>query len=401
MTDNAPVTRADFDRYHAPNYAPSDFVPLRGEGSRVWDVDGKDYIDLAGGIAVTSVGHCHPEVVNALADQAGKLWHVSNLHTNEPALKLAKQLVATTFADKVLFCNSGAEANEGALKMARRWAFNEHGEEKDEIISFTNSFHGRTLFTVTAGGQPKYSQGFGPLPGAITHLPFNDIDALKAAVSQKTCAVIIEPIQGEGGVNQATTEFLVAARELCDANDAALIFDEVQTGNGRTGKLFAYENSGVVPDIMSTAKGMGNGFPIGAVLAKEEFAKHLVPGTHGTTYGGNPLGCAVALAVHKIIADANTLDGVISKGDHLKEGLRNMNFFTEVRGAGLLIGAALPETHKGKAGELVKLAAQNGVLMLVAGPDVVRFAPSLLIEDEVLDSAVERIKSAVSEFSAG
>lgn len=400
MTDNVPVTRADFDRFHAPNYAPSDFVPVRGEGSRVWDADGKEYIDLSGGIAVTSVGHCHPDVVKALTDQAGKLWHVSNLHTNEPALELAKRLVEATFADKVLFCNSGAEANEGALKMARRWAFNEHGEGKDEIISFTNSFHGRTLFTVTAGGQPKYSQGFGPLPGAITHLSFNDVDVLKAAVTQKTCTVIIEPIQGEGGVNPATTKFLVAARELCDANDALLIFDEVQTGNGRTGKLFAYEHSGVVPDIMSTAKGMGNGFPLGAVLAKEEFAKHLVPGTHGTTYGGNPLGCAVALAVHNIISDRGTLEGVKSKGEKMMAGLRKMDFFSEVRGAGLLIGAALPNTHKSRAGELVKLAAQNGVLMLVAGPDVVRFAPSLLIEDDLLDSAIERIKQAVSEFSA-
>lgn len=399
MTENAPVTRADFDRFHAPNYAPSDFVLVRGEGSRVWDADGKEFIDLAGGIAVTSVGHCHPEVNKALIDQATKLWHVSNLHTNEPALELAKQLVATTFADKVLFCNSGAEANEGALKMARRWAFNEHGEQKDEIISFTNSFHGRTLFTVTAGGQPKYSQGFGPLPGAITHLPFNDVDALKAAVTQKTCAVIVEPIQGEGGVNPVTTKFLVAARELCDANDALLIIDEVQTGNGRTGKLFAHEHSGVVPDIMSTAKGMGNGFPIGAVLAKEEFAKHLVPGTHGTTYGGNPLGCAVALAVHKIISNKGTHDGVNSKGEHLMKSLRDMNFFAEVRGAGLLVGAALPDTHKGRAGELVKLAAQNGVLMLVAGPDVVRFAPSLLIEDDVLDLAIERLISLVAEFS--
>lgn len=399
MTENAPVTRADFDRYHAPNYAPSDFVLVRGEGSRVWDADGKEFIDLAGGIAVTSVGHCHPEVNKALIDQATKLWHVSNLHTNEPALELAKQLVASTFADKVLFCNSGAEANEGALKMARRWAFNVHGEQKDEIISFTNSFHGRTLFTVTAGGQPKYSQGFGPLPGAITHLPFNGVDALKAAVTQKTCAVIVEPIQGEGGVNPATTKFLVAARELCEANDALLVIDEVQTGNGRTGKLFAHEHSGVVPDIMSTAKGMGNGFPIGAVLAKEEIAKHLVPGTHGTTYGGNPLGCAVALAVHKIISNKDTLDGVNSKGEHLMQSLRDMNFFAEVRGAGLLVGAALPDTHKGRAGELVKLAAQNGVLMLVAGPDVVRFAPSLLIEDDVLDLAIERLISLVAEFS--
>lgn len=401
MTDHAPITRADFDRYHTPNYAPSDFLLVRGEGSRVWDAEGNEFIDLAGGIAVTSVGHCHPEVNKALIEQSSKLWHVSNLHTNESALELAKRMVETTFADKVLFCNSGAEANEGALKMARRWAFNEHGEQKDEIISFTNSFHGRTLFTVTAGGQPKYSQGFGPLPGAITHLPFNDIDALKAAVSDKTCAVIVEPIQGEGGVNPATTEFLVVARELCDAHDALLIFDEVQCGNGRTGKLFAHEHSGVIPDIMSTAKGMGNGFPIGAVLAKDAVAKHLVPGTHGTTYGGNALGCAVALAVHRIISSKDTLDGVVAKGDRFKECLRSMGFFAEVRGAGLLIGAALPDSHKGRAGELVKLAAHHGVLMLVAGADVVRFAPSLLIEDALLDSAIEKIKLAVGQLVAG
>ena len=398
MTSPPSVTRSDFDRFHTPNYAPTDFVPVRGEGSRVWDSAGKEYIDLSAGIAVTSVGHCHPKVVAALNDQAAKLWHVSNIHTNEPALAMAKTLVDSTFAERVFFCNSGAEANEGALKMARRWAFNEHGEEKAEIISFTNSFHGRTLFTVTAGGQPKYSEGFGPLPGAITHLPYNDVEALKAAISDKTCAVILEPIQGEGGVNVASAEFLATARELCDAHDALLIFDEVQTGNGRTGALFAHELSGVTPDILSTAKGMGNGFPIGAVLATEKVAKHLVPGTHGTTYGGNPLACAVALAVHEIVSDSAVLEGVQQKGDALRDALKQMDFFSDVRGTGLLVGAELPESFHGRAGQLVALAAKHGVLALVAGPNVLRMAPSLLISDDELARGIEGLRAALADL---
>ncbi|QQL45938.1 acetylornithine/succinyldiaminopimelate transaminase [Sulfuriroseicoccus oceanibius] len=402
MSKPSDVTRADFDRYFVPTYAPTEFIPARGEGARVWDTADKEYIDLAGGIAVTSVGHCHPAVVKALTDQASTLWHVSNLHMTEPALRLAKKLVDATFADRVFFCNSGAEANEGALKMARRRAVNVHGEGKDEIIAFTNSFHGRTFFTVTTGGQPKYSEGFGPRPGAVTHLPFNDIDALKAAVSDKTCAIVVEPLQGEGGVNPATPEFLKAARELCDQFDALLVFDEVQTGNGRTGSLFAYEQTGVVPDILSTAKGMGNGFPIGAVLAKEEPASHMTPGTHGTTYGGNPLACAVAEAVFDIISSEDVLAGVKERGEILKTALENINreclCFREVRGQGLLIGCELSAEFEGKAGALVGLLAKHGVLALVAGPNTLRLAPPLTISGEELAEGINRTSRAVANF---
>ena len=248
------VQRADFDQFMVPNYAPAAFVPVRGLGSRVWDQSGRELIDFAGGIAVNVLGHCHPALVAALTKQANTLWHISNVFTNEPALRLGKKLVEATFAERVFFCNSGAEANEAAFKLARRVAHDRFGPEKHEIIAATNSFHGRTLFTVSVGGQPKYSDGFGPKIQGITHVPYNDLDALKAAISDKTCAVVLEPVQGEGGVLPADKAYLEGARELCNAHNALLVFDEVQSGMGRTGELFAYMNYGVVPDILSSAK---------------------------------------------------------------------------------------------------------------------------------------------------
>ncbi|MBO4967816.1 MAG: acetylornithine/succinyldiaminopimelate transaminase, partial [Pseudomonas sp.] len=295
--EQAPVQRADFDQVMVPNYAPAAFIPVRGAGSRVWDQAGRELIDFAGGIAVNVLGHAHPALVGALTEQANTLWHVSNVFTNEPALRLAKKLVDSTFAERVFFCNSGAEANEAAFKLARRVAHDRFGSEKYEIIAALNSFHGRTLFTVNVGGQSKYSDGFGPKITGITHVPFNDLDALKAAISDKTCAVVLEPIQGEGGVLPAEQAYLQGARELCDQHNALLVFDEVQTGMGRTGELFAYMHYGVTPDILTSAKSLGGGFPIAAMLTTEALAKHLVVGTHGTTYGGNPLACAVGNAV--------------------------------------------------------------------------------------------------------
>ncbi len=283
------VERADFDRVMVPNYAPAGFIPVRGLGSRVWDQGGRELIDLAGGIAVNGLGHCHPALVSALTEQAGKLWHMSNVFTNEPALRLANKLVEATFAERVFFANSGAEANEAALKLARKVASDRVGADKYEIISTVNSFHGRTIFTVNVGGQPKYSEGFGPRPEGITHVPYNDIAAMEAAISAKTCAVIVEPIQGESGVLPADQAWLERVRELCDQHDALLIFDEVQTGVGRTGKLFAYEHYGVIPDILTTAKSLGGGFPVSAMLTLERWASHFNVGTHGTTFGGNPL----------------------------------------------------------------------------------------------------------------
>ncbi|MHA6494626.1 aspartate aminotransferase family protein [Pseudomonas borbori] len=398
-----PVQRADFDQVMVPNYAPAGFIPVRGEGSRVWDQSGRELIDFAGGIAVNVLGHCHPALVGALTEQANKLWHVSNVFTNEPALRLAKKLVDATFAERVFFCNSGAEANEAAFKLARRVAFDKFGEDKCEIIAATNSFHGRTLFTVSVGGQPKYSDGFGPKIQGISHIPYNDIEALKAAVSDKTCAVVLEPIQGEGGVLPADLAYLQAARELCDKHNALLVFDEVQSGMGRSGSLFAYMHYGVTPDILSSAKSLGGGFPIGAMLTTSELAKHLAVGTHGTTYGGNPLACAVGEAVIDTINTPEVLAGVNAKHQRFKTKLEQIGqqygVFSEVRGLGLLIGAVLSDAWKGKAKTILDAAAVEGVMVLQASPDVVRFAPSLVVDDADIDEGLVRLQRAIAALT--
>ncbi|HUE91466.1 aspartate aminotransferase family protein [Pseudomonas sp.] len=398
-----PVQRADFDQVMVPNYAPAGFIPVRGAGSRVWDQSGRELIDFAGGIAVNVLGHCHPALVAALTEQANQLWHVSNVFTNEPALRLAHKLVDATFAERAFFCNSGAEANEAAFKLARRVAFDKYGEDKYEIIAATNSFHGRTLFTVSVGGQPKYSDGFGPKIQGISHIPYNDIEALKAAVSDKTCAVVLEPIQGEGGVLPADLAYLQAARELCDKHNALLVFDEVQSGMGRSGSLFAYMHYGVTPDILSSAKSLGGGFPIGAMLTTSELAKHLAVGTHGTTYGGNPLACAVAEAVIDTINTPEVLAGVNAKHQRFKTKLEQIGqqygVFSEVRGLGLLIGAVLSDAWKGKAKAILDAAALEGLMVLQAGPDVVRVAPSLVVEDADIDEGLARLERAVAKLT--
>ncbi|MDX1368583.1 aspartate aminotransferase family protein [Pseudomonas sp.] len=398
-----PVQRADFDQVMVPNYAPAGFIPVRGAGSRVWDQSGRELIDFTGGIAVNALGHCHPALVAALTEQANTLWHISNVFTNEPALRLAHKLIDATFAERVFFCNSGAEANEAAFKLARRVAFDRFGEDKYEIIAATNSFHGRTLFTVSVGGQPKYSDGFGPKIQGISHVPYNDIEALRAAVSAKTCAVVLEPIQGEGGVLPADLAYLQAARELCDQHDALLIFDEVQTGMGRSGSLFAYQHYGVIPDILSSAKSLGGGFPIGAMLTSEALAKHLVVGTHGTTYGGNPLACAVAEAVIDVINTPQVLAGVKAKQQRFKTTLERFGeqygVFSQVRGLGLLIGAVLSDAWKGKAKAILDAAAAQGVMVLQAGPDVVRFAPSLVVEEVDIDEGLARFERALVQLT--
>jgi acetylornithine/N-succinyldiaminopimelate aminotransferase len=398
-----PVQRADFDQVMVPNYAPAGFIPVRGAGSRVWDQSGRELIDFAGGIAVNVLGHCHPALVGALTEQANQLWHVSNVFTNEPALRLAHKLVDATFAERAFFCNSGAEANEAAFKLARRVAFDRFGEDKYEIIAATNSFHGRTLFTVSVGGQPKYSDGFGPKIQGISHIPYNDIEALRAAVSDKTCAVVLEPIQGEGGVLPADLAYLQAARELCDKHNALLVFDEVQSGMGRSGSLFAYMHYGVTPDILSSAKSLGGGFPIGAMLTTSELAKHLAVGTHGTTYGGNPLACAVAEAVIDTINTPEVLAGVNAKHQRFKAKLEQIGqqygVFSQVRGLGLLIGAVLSDAWKGKAKAILDAAALEGLMVLQAGPDVVRFAPSLVVDDADIDEGLARLERAVAKLT--
>ncbi len=397
-----PVTREWFDEVMVPNYAPAAIIPVRGEGSRLWDQEGRDYIDFAGGIAVTGLGHAHPKLVEALTEQAQKLWHVSNVLTNEPALKLARRLCELTFAERVFFANSGAEANEAALKLARKYAADHFGPDKHEIIAFTQSFHGRTLFTVTVGGQPKYTQGFEPLPPGITHLPFNDLATFAEAISDRTCAVILEPVQGEGGVTRATAEFLQGVRELCDRHRALLIFDEVQCGNGRSGYLYAYMGYGITPDILTTAKGLGGGFPISAMLTTSPIANSLSVGSHGTTYGGNPLGCAVAGAVLDLISDPELLAGVRRKHEVYMAGLRQINarfgLFRELRGMGLLLGCELVEAWHGRSRDFIKAALDEGVLVLVAGPDVIRLAPSLIIPDDLIEEGLNRFERAIARL---
>ncbi|NHR05523.1 aspartate aminotransferase family protein [Chromobacterium haemolyticum] len=398
------VTRADFDQVMVPNYGPAGFIPVKGLGSRVWDQSGREFIDFAGGIAVNSLGHCHPQLVAALTEQASKLWHVSNVFTNEPALKLGKLLTETTFAERVFFCNSGAEANEAAFKLARKYGSDHFGPEKNQILACKNSFHGRTLFTVSVGGQPKYTEGFGPVPGGIAHFEYNDIESLKAAISDQTCAVVIEPIQGEGGVMPADKAFLEAARQLCDQHNALLVFDEVQSGVGRTGSLFAYQEYGVTPDILSSAKGIGGGFPIGAMLTTEKVAKSFGIGTHGSTYGGNPLACAVAHKVLELVKEPAVLDGVRAKHQRFVDGLNAINakyqVFKTVRGMGLLLGCVLTDAFAGRAKEFLKAAEKQGLMLLVAGLSVVRLAPSLVIEDQDIDEGLARFEAAIAELTS-
>lgn len=396
------INRELFDKVMVPNYSPSAVIPVKGQGSKVWDQQGKEYIDFAGGIAVNCLGHAHPALVEALKEQGEKLWHLSNVMTNEPALILAKKLTDATFADKVYFANSGAEANEAALKLARRFALDNYGPEKEQIIAFDKAFHGRTFFTVSVGGQAAYSDGFGPKPQAIEHAEYNNLASLEALISDKTCAVMLEPLQGEGGVISPTEEFIKGVRALCDKHNALLIFDEVQTGVGRTGDLYAYQGLGVTPDILATAKALGGGFPIAAMLTTTEIAKHLKIGTHGSTYGGNPLACAVANAALDTVNTPEVLQGVKLREHVIREGLtainNKFNVFSEIRGKGLLIGGALTEAYQGRAKEFVNLALEFGLMILVAGPNVIRFTPSLVIPLEDLQEGLDRFEQAVEKL---
>lgn len=398
------VTRQTFDEVILPVYAPAQFVPVKGKGSRIWDQQGKEYIDFSGGIAVTALGHCHPALVETLKSQGETLWHTSNVFTNEPALRLASKLIAATFAERVFFANSGAEANEAAFKLARYYASKRHSPYKSKIIAFHNAFHGRTLFTVSVGGQPKYSDGFGPKPADIVHVPFNDLDAVKAVIDDHTCAIVVEPIQGEGGVVPATQAFMQGLRELCDRHQALLVLDEVQSGMGRSGKLFAHEHYGVTPDILTTAKALGGGFPVSAMLTSNEIASTMAPGVHGTTYGGNPLACAVAETALDIINTPEVLNGVDVRRERFVSALQALgarhDLFTEIRGKGLLIGAALKPQHAGKARDILLAAAEAGVMILTAGTDVIRLVPSLIITPEEIEEGMARFAQAVESVLA-
>lgn len=396
------ISRDTFDQVMVPNYSPAAIIPVRGEGSKLWDDKGNEYLDLAAGIAVNAVGHCHPKVVVALEKQAKQLWHLSNAYTNKPILALGEKLISSTFAEKVFFANSGGEANEAAFKLARKYAQDNFGAEKNQIIAFDNGFHGRTLFTVSVGGQPKYTKGFEPLPQGITHLPFNDIEKLEAEVSDKTCAIVLEPIQGEGGILPANQDFLEKARELCDRFNAVLVFDEIQTGMGRTGDLFAYMGYNVTPDILTSAKAIGAGFPMAAMLTTNKVAAAFGIGSHGSTYGGNALAGAVGNAVFDIINTEEVLQGVKRKSPVFRELLTTINekyhVFDEIRGKGLMLGCALSEAWQGKAKAFLTAGLQQGVMVLMAGPDTIRLVPSLLISDEEIHEAMACFERGVAEL---
>lgn len=376
-------------RYHTPNYARAPICLVRGDGVRVWDSDGREYLDFGAGIAVTSLGHCHPRVTGAIREAAATLLHVSNLYHTAPQIHLAKLLCEHSFADRAFFCNSGAEANEAAFKLARKYAKERFASDRYEIVATRNSFHGRTLATVTATGQEKYRQGFEPLVPGFKHVPYNDLRAMERAIDNRTAAVVVEPVQGEGGVHVPDDDYLPGLRKLCDASGALLIVDEVQTGVGRTGRLWAYEHWGVEPDIMTLAKALANGVPIGAMLAREEVAGALTPGSHASTFGGTPFVASVALATLTTVLEERIPERAARTGRYLMERLRTLpggrGVVREVRGRGLLIGLELSRP----AAPLVDACREQGLLVLTAGEKVLRLAPPLIVEERDCDRALE------------
>ena len=388
-------TVAMFDKYVFSNYTRTPIVIVRGKGSCVWDADGKKYLDMFPGWAVSGIGHCHPRVVKAIRKQAGLLLHVANNYYMEPQGKLAKLLSERSFGGKVFFCNSGAEANEGAIKLARIST----PPGKFKIITMENSFHGRTLATVTATAQPKYQAGFEPLPQGFVYVPYNNLAALEAAVDDATCAILVEPIQGEGGINVASVEYLRGLRRLCDQRGIRLIFDEVQTGMGRTGKYFAYQHSGVIPDIMTLAKALGGGTPIGALVAKPEIAAKLVPGTHASTFGGNPLVTAAGIAVIEAIDEDHLLENACAMGEYIQDKLRKMakrlKVIREVRGTGLMIGIELERD----GADVPKKCLQNGLLINCTHGNVLRFMPSMTVTKSEANKALKILGAALKEWS--
>ncbi len=396
------ITRKTFDEVMFPCYTPMNMVIKKAHGSYVFDNEGNKYVDLTSGIAVNCLGHTPDGVQKVIKKTCKNLIHVSNIFCNEYTLSLAKKLTSLTGYDKVFFVNSGAEANETALKLARRVAFDDYGADKNEIISFVNSFHGRTFFSVTVGGQESYSDGFGPKPAAITHIPYNDIATFEKTISDKTCAVILEPIQGEGGIIKADDAFLVKVRELCDKYHAALIFDEVQTGVARSGTLYAYEQTPVKPDILTSAKGLASGIPIGAVLTYDNFAKHFVPGTHGSTFGGNALACSVGCYVLDKVSDKKFLENVKATSEYIKASIKKLDekhhVFDDVRGEGLLMGLVLNKKYSGKSGALQKECFKHKLLTLTAHGDVLRLAPALNIKKSVVDEAMKLLDKALTDF---
>ncbi|MGV8961496.1 MAG: acetylornithine transaminase [Stenotrophomonas sp.] len=393
--------------YYLPVYRPRQLVLDRGQGARVWDIEGREFIDLAAGIAVCSLGHNDPDLKAALFAQADKLWHTSNVFYSEPPLHLAQELVtASRFAERVFLCNSGAEANEVAIKLVRKWASaQDRAAEKRVILTFRGSFHGRTLATVTATAQPKYQEGYEPLPGGFRYADFNDVAQLEAAMAAgDVAAVMFEPVQGEGGVMPASAEFMRRARELCDQHDALLVLDEIQVGMGRSGELFAHWHWGVTPDIVTLAKALGCGFPIGAMLAGPKVAEVMGVGAHGSTFGGNPLAAAVARVALRKLGSDEIKANVARQSAALKAGLEaidaEFDVFEQVRGMGLMLGAVLKPEYANDAGTLLDLAAEQQVLILQAGTHVLRFVPALNISDEELAEGLKRVRAAIAAFIA-
>ena len=381
-----------------PNYLPQPIEIQRGEGRHVWDADGKIYLDLMGGIATAVLGHCHPKVTAAADQQLHTLWHASNLYTTGPQVALAEKLAQFSFADQFFFCNSGAEANEAALKLARRFA-RDRGEDRFEFVAFDGAFHGRTLFTLSATGTPAYWQGFEPLVPGFHHVPYGDLTATAKALSSQTAAIIVEPVKGENGVRPAPPGFLAGLRELADQNGCLLIMDEVQTGMGRTGPLFAHQASGIEPDIMTLAKALANGLPMGAMGARESVAASLTPGTHGSTFGGNPIAAAAACAVLDELTEGGVLEEAAEIGRYLSDGLQAIaerlgpEKVVEARGAGHLQALELT----GKAGPVIDRCREHGVLVISAGENVLRLAPPLTLTQEEAQEGLSVIEKAVSE----
>ncbi|HEY4581948.1 MAG TPA: acetylornithine/succinyldiaminopimelate transaminase [Lysobacter sp.] len=393
------------ERYYVPTYRPRRIVLDHGRGARVWDRDGREYVDFGAGIAVNALGHANPALIEALTAQAGRLWHTSNVFVSEPPLRLAQALVeASGFATRVFLCNSGTEANEAAIKLARKWAAAQGREpSRRSVLTFEGSFHGRTLASVTATAQPKYHEGFEPLPPGFRYARFNDVAAAESAMAAgDVCAVLVEPVQGEGGVTPATPEFLAALRDLCDRHGALLMFDEIQCGMGRTGHLFAWQDSGVRPDVVTLAKALGGGFPVGAMLVGDTAADTLQFGAHGTTFGGNPLAAAVALAALRELSSPALLANVGRQAAAIRSTLeavdREFGLFAEIRGRGLMIGAQLRPGYAGRAAEILDRCVEHGLLLLQAGPDVLRFVPSLNISDADVAEGLARLERALRSF---
>ncbi|HEY7130259.1 MAG TPA: acetylornithine transaminase [Nitrospira sp.] len=388
------------EQYLMDTYTRQPISIVRGRGAKVYDLEGREYVDFVGGIAVNLLGHGHPDLVLAIQKQAAQLIHTSNLYYTEPQVKLAQMLVDHSFADRVFFCNSGAEANEAAIKLARRYSHEKYGAGRFEIITMKQSFHGRTMATLTATGQDKVQKGYEPLVPGFSYVTFNHLSELEQAVTDKTAAIILEPIQGEGGVHVASREYLKGVRELCTQRDILLIFDEVQTGMGRTGTLFAYEQLGVQPDVMTLAKGLGGGVPIGACLATAPVANAFTPGSHASTFGGNPLACAAALAVLRVLLDGPVLDQARRMGEYLSKGLSECkdrhHIVRDVRGLGLLQGMEVEMDAKTVVGNCLK----RGFLVNAAGEHVLRFIPPLIISQPDIDRLLEVLSQIFDRHAA-